>query len=1174
MYSGKSAHPTLSAGLLTALFLSLLLFMDVPGAPLRNVYQTLIQPDGTILHCFASGDEFHNWLHDADGYTIIQHPETGFYVYADLDGKKLVPSKLIAGRDDPVAHGLPRNANIPPEEMLEKRQQFEQMTREIQIRELGHAKSAYQLSRFNVLNNILIFIRFNDDSEFETPIQYYNDMYNKQGKDVLSVYEYYVEASFGQIEIFTTFYPTPTGTTVLSYQDQHPRSYYRPKSATNPTGYDGMQEHIEREHTLLKNAIKHVEPQIPQHINLDNNNDGMVDGVSFIVRGAPEGGSDLLWPHQWTLFSREVTIHGKRVMNYTFQPEKGELAAKIPMGVIAHELFHVLGAPDLYRYDDSGLTPVGPWDVMATSQEIPPHMGAWMKYLYGGWIDEIPVITKSGSYQLKPLHENSCYRIPSAISPYEFYVIEYRNASSKFDQSLPGEGLLIYRINTISEGFGNRNAPDEVYLYRPSGTLTHNGNVLEANYSANTGRTEISDHTSVPAFLSNGTPGGLHISNIGTTGEYINFHVTIDYSPSGTFVHHDSGCKYLYLGSEQPLNYEVAIRLTDAELSGFYGQDLTSIMLFLMEGSGNDVTLKVWEDGTPQNPGTLVHEEYVGNTVTPGIWFAHELNKPVRLQQGKDYWIGYRLNATGSFPITFDGGPAVQGKSAWQNTDDGWVNLHDYGLDLNLRIRALISDSGVGSGLLSIVDDQLNVFVYPGQTRNVPLRISNTGTGPLTYTVTASGGEPPVAKTAPESVAATNEVVLILDDGNHTADGFLGGGGFMYYYWKNEFQLDQDFDLEKIRFYMTTESENSNPMQILVLGADGFEVFDTTHVFDLSKGGKWYEYSFPPHARKKMSYKSGQTFSLILGSLNPDIKYPAGYDNEGKKPGFSYYGYYAYMNNQWIFSGWTNLNTTFIPKAAFLIRAVGRPGGTTQNQPPVAVAQVTPSTAGVNQPVTFSAAGSYDPDGQITAYFWEFGDGQTSNQMNTTHSYSQAGDYTYRLTVTDNQGATGQTSDIICITDTPSRWTINPTTGTIPAGSHRDITISFDSRGLPEGNYQGTITVNSNAGNKTIPVTIIVSRDVSAEDWPAVAFKNRLDQNYPNPFNPVTAIRWEMETSDIVLLTVYDVTGRKVGTLAHERFEPGSHEIHFDATHLASGVYLYRIHFGDFIAVRPMLLLK
>jgi len=101
-----------------------------------------------------------------------------------------------------------------------------------------------------------------------------------------------------------------------------------------------------------------------------------------------------------------------------------------------------------------------------------------------------------------------------------------------------------------------------------------------------------------------------------------------------------------------------------------------------------------------------------------------------------------------------------------------------------------------------------------------------------------------------------------------------------------------------------------------------------------------------------------------------------------------------------------------------------------------------------------------------------------------------------------------------------------------------------------------------------------VSRDVSAEDWPAVAFKNRLDQNYPNPFNPVTAIRWEMETSDIVLLTVYDVTGRKVGTLAHERFEPGSHEIHFDATHLASGVYLYRIHFGDFIAVRPMLLLK
>ncbi len=1170
MYSGKSAHPTTTAPLLTATFLALFFFLEVSGAPLRNISQTLTQPDGTILHCFASGDEFHNWLHDADGYTIIQHPETGFYVYADLDGNTLVPTNLIAGLDDPIAHGLPRRANIPPEKMLEKRQQFEQLTRDIQIRELGHAKSAYQQSQFSVLNNILIFIRFSDDPEFDRPIQFYQDQFNKKGKDAISLYEYYMEASYGQLEIFTTFYPTTTGSTVVSYQDSRTRDYYRPKSATNPIGYEGRQEVAERQHMLLKNAIAHVENQIPQHINLDNNNDGLVDAISFIVRGAPEGWADLLWPQQWMLFTQEVTIHGLRVWNYTFQMEEAQNSEPVYLGTIAHEMFHVLGAPDLYRYDYS-FTPVGPWDLMSTSQDTPVHMNAWMKYLYGGWIEEIPVITESGSYQLKPLHENSYYKIPSAVCPYEFYVIEYRSATSKFDQSLPGEGMLVYRINTMAEGFGNRDAPDEVYLYRPGGTLTLDGNTLEAHYSANSGRTEISDNTAITAFLSDGRPGGLNISNIGTTGQTISFYVTGGYASPGSIIRFDGGTDFFGLGPKEPL--EVAIRITEAELAGLYGQDLTAVVLFLFETSGNDVTLKIWEGGTPDTPGQLVHSEYIGDRFTPGTWNAHELNKPIRLQQGNDYWVGYVVNAAEMYAVGFDGGPGIRGKGAWQKTNDGWIDLNAVGLDNNLRIRAVITGTGSGTGQLSIADNHLNVSVYPGQSKNIPLRISNTGTGPLTYTVTASGGESAVTKIAPESVAATNEVVLIIDDGNHTADGFLGFGGGNYFYWRNDFLLDQDFDLEKIRFFMKTESQNSNPMEILVIGADGSFVFDTTHVFDLSEGGKWYEYAFPPHARKKMSFKKGQTFSLIAGSLNPDIKFPAGYDNEGKKPGFSYYGYYAYLFDQWMFSGWANLEA-FFPKGAFLIRAVGKAGGTTQNQPPVAVAQVTPSTAQINQTVTFSAAGSYDPDGQITAYFWEFGDGQTSNQMNATHSYSQAGNYTYRLTVTDNQGATGQTSDIICITDTPSRWSISQPSGTITAGSYRDITITFDSQGLAEGNYQGSVTVSSNAGNKAIPVSISVTRDVSADDWPAVALKNRLDQNYPNPFNPGTAIRWEMAASDMVTLTVYDVTGRRIGTLVNDRYEPGSHEIHFDATHLASGVYLYRIRFGEFTSVRPMLLLK
>ena len=55
---------------------------NVQAAFLRNFPVTLTQPDGEQLQCFVSGDEFFNWVHDADGYTIIQDPDTGYYKYA------------------------------------------------------------------------------------------------------------------------------------------------------------------------------------------------------------------------------------------------------------------------------------------------------------------------------------------------------------------------------------------------------------------------------------------------------------------------------------------------------------------------------------------------------------------------------------------------------------------------------------------------------------------------------------------------------------------------------------------------------------------------------------------------------------------------------------------------------------------------------------------------------------------------------------------------------------------------------------------------------------------------------------------------------------------------------------------------------------------------------------
>ena len=74
------------------------------------------------------------------------------------------------------------------------------------------------------------------------------------------------------------------------------------------------------------------------------------------------------------------------------------------------------------------------------------------------------------------------------------------------------------------------------------------------------------------------------------------------------------------------------------------------------------------------------------------------------------------------------------------------------------------------------------------------------------------------------------------------------------------------------------------------------------------------------------------------------------------------------------------------------------------NRWPVAVAAGSPASGDVPLAVTFSSAGSSDPDGSIASYLWEFGDGATSTAANPSHTYTVPGQYVALLTVTDNLG--------------------------------------------------------------------------------------------------------------------------------------------------------------------------
>jgi len=83
-----------------------------------------------------------------------------------------------------------------------------------------------------------------------------------------------------------------------------------------------------------------------------------------------------------------------------------------------------------------------------------------------------------------------------------------------------------------------------------------------------------------------------------------------------------------------------------------------------------------------------------------------------------------------------------------------------------------------------------------------------------------------------------------------------------------------------------------------------------------------------------------------------------------------------------------------------------------------------------------------------------------------------------------------------------------------------------------------------------------------------------LMQNYPNPFNPSTTIKYQLPNSGIVTLKVYDILGKEVASLVNEEKSLGRYVVNFNASLLASGVYLYRLMVNDYVDVKKMILLK
>ena len=340
------------------------------------------------------------------------------------------------------------------------------------------------------IDNIIVFVRFKGESEYVTQAGIGNaqKIYNTGD---LSLKKYLTRISYGNIDINTYFYPADAQKNCYSVEVSQNADYYKKQytdSSGNLTnGYTTSEERRVRENELITDAVNGVKDQLANSgLELDQNRDGHIDGISFVVSVTNPyseniGHGDLLWDHK---SSQEINVpigpEGLTVYTYNLinkGTDTGGILA--PYGelsrAIKHEFLHTLSLPDLYRYSDSTVNPLGPWDIMDKGNAA--NITAWYQREYLEFGAKLPVYTSSAQgvtlNTAKYMDPNEEYAVilKSSVKSDEYFVVENR-AIDPGDGGQKNAGLLVYRIidsgNPSSTSGNSQGPPDFIYAFRPN----------------------------------------------------------------------------------------------------------------------------------------------------------------------------------------------------------------------------------------------------------------------------------------------------------------------------------------------------------------------------------------------------------------------------------------------------------------------------------------------------------------------------------------------------------------------------------------------------------------------------------------------------------------------------------------------------------------------------------
>lgn len=1016
-------------------------------------------------------------------------------------------------------------------------------------------------------NALAILIDFSDNQNQVGATFFDNLLF---GTGTGTVRDYYDEVTYGNLTIVTINMPGALGW----MRAPQTYAYY----VNNNNGFGSYPRNAQK---LAEDAVALADPYV-DFSQYDNNGDGYVDAL-FVIHSGPgaefTGSNNDIWSHKWSMRTPQY-VDGVYAYTYSMEPEYWQNPGDMTCGVYAHEMGHsVFGLPDVYDRDGSSRG-LGRWSLMAGGSwngslgNSPAHPDAWCRSQMG-YATPVNLTTNVSNYSIPAIEaDTTLIRLwTDGTMGNQYFLVENRQPVG-YDAALPGNGLCIYHVDeSVMSQNDNEWYPGHtnsghylVALEQADGLwqLEHNsnsgnsGDPFPGSYNRRTFDDLTTPDTRDYAFNST-TVAVRNISNSASI-------MTADFEVTTIVNDPDIDITPTFFTFNILENETTSDVLNIANTASAGSQNLdwsivepTEFLLNNIPLGSDNITEVTWIDENP-----------VSGSISP----ENSQNVQINID-GTGLTAGAYSCTLSIFSNDPDENPlpvpvTLNVSAAPVNVPPVAVNDTSSGReDLIQQIDVLANDYDTDGTLdpttvfivANPTQGQVNVNPTTGEVTYQPNPDYN-GSDNFTYTVNDNEGDTSNVASVQITIASVNDPPVLMGIPDVT------------------FQEDSQYTLS-LDPYVTDVDHTINQINFLV------DVIQAGILFP-EKGNRHIEVD-PSDLDVNIDPATHEaTFSSTVDSS----------------------GIFSVVFTAVDDSGATDTDTISVTV-------------TPVNDPPV-ISALPAILFEEDNPFDYAVTNWYpfinDPETPVYSLIFQVIDGSHVSAICDTDScYFSApenwfGQDTLLLIVSD--GLAADTASLLvgvsAVNDPPIFSNLMDSL-LIPADSSYELSVwdyvadvddpdSLLNYQFTSGNGNLVLNYEPLTGNLTISPTpgfsgtdlvhLEVWDDSSAyaEDslWviiePVVNIKNPeligvpaqydLGQNYPNPFNPSTLIQFSLPKSAHVHIRIFNVWGQEVTTIFDKKVEAGVHQVEFNASHLASGLYFYKLETAGFVQMKKMIILK